>query len=1119
MKNSPSKVRHFQSAALAASLLAWPRAASAQSTSKVVTLITGDRVIVSGQHGEALSIERASGREQVRFITQRVSPRPGQSPHWHVIPEDAVPLLAADKIDPRLFDVTLLIELEYDDAHRDTLPLIATYPQSAGFRIAATARSVPGAVTDKDLSSVEGVSAVASKARVREVWGAVALAPAPSGPAARGATPSAVPSEPIRKLWLDGLRRPVLDRSLPQIGVPAAWALGFEGDGVVVAVLDTGVDDTHPDLVDSVVASRNFTLDPDTDDTGHGTHVASILAGSGAAQGGLYRGVAPGAQLLAGKVCEAFGCPESSIIAGMQWAVAEEGARIVNMSLGGPDAPGLDPVEEAVNNLSADFEALFVISAGNTGPDAGTVESPGSAEAALTVGAAERDDQVAFFSSRGLTVGGGALKPDLTAPGVDIVAARGAGTLLGFPVGEAYVAASGTSMAAPHAAGAAALLLQQHPTWGAQELKAALMGSAAYNPTLTLPDQGAGRLEVAAALETRLLAEPASVSLGVARWPHEDDEPLTRTVSIRNLGAATDLTFELDLLAPDGSRPPSEMFIVTPATLSLAAGATGSVIVTANTRLSAPDGLYGGRLIASDGVARALAVPLAVIREEESYDLVVRQLDRSGAPTSDVIGFVYGYEEPVFTHFFPTPEAPETTLRLPPGRYALQVELYDVDGVEPPSIMIAPNQLLAADRVIEFDARRAEPISIEAPSPAVEAPSVALDWEVPSTWGGLNSSFALGTPAHGATIYYGATLEPHAPELLAMLDARWVTAGRKPAALYAGAWIERGRLPVGPVKAVDPRRLAVVQASYAAPLTSSELVNGVGVGAYPEGKSAYFLHSLNVALPHRRTEYYYTDDPTTRWVHDLFLRDEDFNVYVTMGDVPATYRAGRRYAVHMNEPPFSPVLPAATVFNDPVFRQGDLLQVTPSMYGDRHGHVGRLPHERSNALYRDGVLVPESEVSGLFELPPERANYRLEIETTQSLFELTTQAKTAWTFESAHVAGDEPQRLPLLTVRFDAELDERGQAPRGRRFRVPLQVARHDKQGPLDVREPKVEASFDDGATWAQVRVELQDKQWVALLEHPRGAEYASLRARVRDRDGNGVEQTLIRAYKLVRGH
>jgi subtilisin family serine protease len=482
----------------------------APAAPRAVTLITGDQVLVSGPDASSVGIRRAPGREQVRFTTQNVRLPSSTRSHLLVIPEDAAPLIAAGKVDRRLFDVTLLLDYEYDDAHRDSLPLIVTYERGA--LAARGARAVPGAVAQRQLSSVNGMSLVSPKASVRDVWRAVA-----SG-GASPSTPQAAAIEPVGKLWLDGLLRPVLDRSVPQIGAPEAWARGYEGDGVLVAVLDTGVDDTHPDLADRVIATQNFTIDADPDQVGHGTHVASIIAGSGAADGGLRRGVAPGALLLSGKVCEQFFCPESSIIAGMQWAVGEEGARVVNLSLGGEDAPGYDPLEEALSALAAQYGALFVVSAGNAGPDPRSVGSPGTSAAALTVGAVDRDEQVAFFSSRGMTLDG-ALKPDLTAPGVDIVAARAAGTELGELVGDDYVMLSGTSMAAPHVAGAAALLLDQHPSWGAAELKSALIGSAFYNPGFTARDQGGGRVDVAAALDATLLASAPSLSFGVAFAP------------------------------------------------------------------------------------------------------------------------------------------------------------------------------------------------------------------------------------------------------------------------------------------------------------------------------------------------------------------------------------------------------------------------------------------------------------------------------------------------------------------------------------------------------------------------------------------------------------------------
>ena len=164
-------------------------------------------------------------------------------------------------------------------------------------------------------------------------------------------------------------------------------------------MLDTGIDVNHPDFAGLIDGTHSFVPgEAVTDVNGHGTHVASTIVGSGAASGGDYKGVAPGADLFVGKVLGGAGYGQDSwVMAGMEWA-AESGADVVNMSLGDTyPTDGSDPMSQAVDALSAQYGTLFVIAAGNAGPE--SISAPGAAASALTVAATDKQDQLASFSS------------------------------------------------------------------------------------------------------------------------------------------------------------------------------------------------------------------------------------------------------------------------------------------------------------------------------------------------------------------------------------------------------------------------------------------------------------------------------------------------------------------------------------------------------------------------------------------------------------------------------------------------------------------------------------------------------------------------------------------------
>lgn len=339
----------------------------------------------------------------------------------------------------------------------------------------------------------------------------------------------------VSHVFLDTKYTVHLSESVPIMKPAQKWQqienyFGFQinGTDIRIAVLDTGIDSTHPDLQGKVVLAQCFTDEgKTTDGFGHGTHCASIAAGTGAASNYVYVGVAPGALLMNGKVLTDGGWGyESWIIQGIEWAV-EQGADVLSMSFGDTvNGDGTDPLSMAVD-WATDQGAVCAVAAGNWGYwGMNSVGSPAVARKAITVGATTKTDYMADFSSQGLT-SDQRLKPDVCAPGVDIVAARASGTSMGTTIDDYYTMASGTSMATPHVAGAAALILQAHPDWTPIMVKSALMGNAKVFASEHLWKQGAGRIDVCEAANSTVLIVEPSASFGVLEYGLSQDTTFT----------------------------------------------------------------------------------------------------------------------------------------------------------------------------------------------------------------------------------------------------------------------------------------------------------------------------------------------------------------------------------------------------------------------------------------------------------------------------------------------------------------------------------------------------------------------------------------------------------------
>ncbi|WP_024834679.1 S8 family serine peptidase [Ruminiclostridium josui] len=273
---------------------------------------------------------------------------------------------------------------------------------------------------------------------------------------------------------------------------------------VVVAVIDTGIDASHVDLDGGkVIAWKDYVNNKTTpyDDNGHGSHCASIIAGTGEGNSS-YKGVAPGAALIGLKVLNASGSGSmSNVTAAIDWAVTNKdkyNIKIISLSLGTDESSdGTDSTSVAINKA---FNAgiVPVVAAGNSGPGKATIGSPGAASKALTVGAfgdlGEKGFFLANFSSRGLTADG-RVKPDIAAPGYQITAAKANST-------NKYVAYSGTSMATPFVAGTAALIFDANPSLTASQAVNIITSTAQdWGPAGQDLDYGFGRLDSYAAVK------------------------------------------------------------------------------------------------------------------------------------------------------------------------------------------------------------------------------------------------------------------------------------------------------------------------------------------------------------------------------------------------------------------------------------------------------------------------------------------------------------------------------------------------------------------------------------------------------------------------------------------
>ncbi|MBV8520280.1 MAG: S8 family serine peptidase [Acidobacteria bacterium] len=516
----------------------------------------------------------------------------------------------------------------------------------------------------EDLARINGGLAAASagaapRAVIRREYSVAFLGAAVEASPATASALAALPY--VRRVYRDNVVRALVTGPQTPVALDGAVvnartrvnaaSLPTLGDGVRVAIIDTGIDYTHPALGGhfgpgyKVAGGHDFVNDDDDpfDDNGHGTHVAGIIA----ADSDTLIGVAPHATLYAFKVLNSGGGGTTDdIIAGIERAADPNGdgdpsdhVDVANMSLGGFGNAD-DPQSRAVDNAVA-AGVVMCIAAGNAGGFA-VVLSPGNAHDALTVAAIQDDGVMTTFSSRGPSPGTLAFKPDVAAPGFQIVSS--------FP-GARTASLNGTSMASPHVAGVAALVKALHPDWDALHIKAAIISSATPLSGAAR-ERGAGRVDADRASRATALLDTAGLSFGLDAASGGSFNA-HRSFSVSNPSATP-----LHLSVSKGTTPSGTSISVTPTTATVAPGASQTfdaelTVQNGNVNFTEAKTVEGELSVSGDGAS--LKVPWLVVRSARltiTYDTFMLQ---PRATASDGLVMYLAPYSDTAAEFYPAP--------------------------------------------------------------------------------------------------------------------------------------------------------------------------------------------------------------------------------------------------------------------------------------------------------------------------------------------------------------------------------------------------------------------------------------------------------------------------------
>jgi hypothetical protein len=443
------------------------------------------------------------------------------------------------------------------------------------------------------------------------------------------------------------------------------------------------------------------------------------------------------------------------------------------------------------------------------------------------------------------------------------------------------------------------------------------------------------------------------------------------------------------------------------------------------------------------------------------------------------------------------------------------------------TVLAQPQLRVTKNARVVLDARRAKPISVTVPHRDATPGIISVNtnwsgedflWNVSASADTFAGLFAGRVGPDTATAGFSSSVTASFGKLHAQAEKGFHNSPY----WYDLAWQEKGRMLSGLVRHPRTRDLATIKATVA---RQAEGVEGMRLTfpafADEEGGTGWAV-GQTLDLPASRTEYVNTD-AGVRWSAELDEQvpevGDDPPALVSVVQAPLTaYRTGQAYRQRWNRAVFGPTVNSPLFPGDWVTRTGDVLAGFVPLTGDGDGRPGfSVGAARHAALYRDGRLVTENDQGDIeAELPAGDAAYRLVTSLQRGApHTLSTSVSAQWTFRSAHVDGERSVPLPLSTVRFTPNLDERNTARAGGLGVLDVHVDRQPGSAAGTNRTLRVEASFDDGRTWRPVPLLGTGAHRIAVLGYPAAAGFVSLRAEAADTRGNTVKQTVLRAYRI----